>query len=395
MCRSIMLDKSSTKLFVSGALMLLGTTAGAFADNCAPKPVCPPKPCCEPVCCPPIPDDCCKRNVCPPTGVITPRVDLVKGAGMEWFVTADYTYWTAREESLEFATVITEQGPTPAPTQAGGQGKVYRPDNKWVSGFKVGLGTDFCHDGWDVYAEYTWFRSTSSSNPSGFQTVSTALPALVDPYWNINALLFEGSDFGFSSASAKWRVDMNVVDLELGRNFYVSPRLMLRPFYGLKGAWNKQHMNVAYNGVDRESIDPVELSTKNQIKNWGIGVRAGMDASWHFTRAFSIIGDLAFTGLWEQFKVTRFDVTDRAGAQTSLIDLKENQYVVKPVVEWMLGLKWETGISCDTYHLSIAAAWEEQVWFGQSKFLRIPGCAPTNGNDLTFQGLTVDVRFDF
>ena len=38
------------------------------------------------------------------------------------------------------------------------------------------------------------------------------------------------NDYG--SAAAEWRVNMNVVDLELGRNFYVSPRLMLRPFYG-------------------------------------------------------------------------------------------------------------------------------------------------------------------
>ena len=86
-----MLEKSSTKLFVSGALMLFANAAGAFADDCAPKPACPPKPCppkpcCEPVCCPPIPEDCCKRNVCPPTGVIAPKVDLVKSAGMEWFV---------------------------------------------------------------------------------------------------------------------------------------------------------------------------------------------------------------------------------------------------------------------------------------------------------------------
>lgn len=29
----------------------------------------------------PVEDDCCKRNVCPPTGVVTPRVDPIKGEG--------------------------------------------------------------------------------------------------------------------------------------------------------------------------------------------------------------------------------------------------------------------------------------------------------------------------
>ena len=262
----------------------------------------------------------------------------------------------------------------------------------------MGLGTDFCHDGWDLYAEYTWFNSTTDKHISGFAVDSTPLGAvsLVDGYWNVNGDFTLGS-IAYTSSSAKWRVNMNVVDLEIGRNFYVSPRLMLRPFYGLKGAWNKQHMNVNFDGVHVSAPvpAPAELATTNKIKNWGIGVRGGMDASWHFTRSFSLIGDMAFTALWEQFKVTRYDTMAESGVVGSVVDLKEGLYVVKPIIEWMLGLKWETGLSCDTYHLAISAAWEEQVWFGQNKFLRIPGSAPTTGDDLTFQGLTVDVRFDF
>ena len=62
----------------------------------------------------------------------------------------------------------------------------------------------------------------------------------------------------------------------------------------------------------------------------------------------------------------------------------------------MMGLKWETGLSCDAYHLSITAAWEEQVWFGQNKFFRLPReLRPGPAAILSLQGLTVDVRFDF
>ena len=365
-----MIKKMSVRFVVSCALMMFANATGAFADGCAPKPACPPKPCppkpcCEPVCCPPIQDDCCKRNVCPPTGMVTPRVDLVKGDGMEWFVTGDYTYWTAREDNIEFAVVDTPQGAGAA--QDVSQGQVYRPNNKWVSGFKAGLGSNFCHDGWDVYAEYTWFKSKSNKSLSGFAEIDATpgVTVLADIYWNVDTDSNSGNDYG--SAAAEWRLNMNIVDLELGRNFYVSPRLMLRPFYGLKGAWNKQHMNVSFDGANPGAGEPVVgAATKNQIKNWGIGVRAGMDTSWHFCRDLSVIGDLALTGLWEQFKVTRFDVSTTAGAVTdSGINLKENQYGVKPIIEWMLGLKWETGLSCDDYHLSVTAAWEEQVWFGQ------------------------------
>ncbi len=308
-----MINRTSTRFIVLCAWMLFGNAPGAFADageiaECKPKPkcklvpVCPPKPCCEPVCCPPVEDDCCMRNVCPPTGTITPRVDLVKGEGMDWFVTGDYTYWTARENSTEYAATNSIQGPSASSSVA--QGKAYGVDNKWVSGFKVGLGTDFCHDGWDIYAEYTWFKSTSNKNTGEFQAVvlkqaPLAEVLLFDGYWNVNNQN-QSITTSFSSASAQWRVNMNVVDLELGRNFYVSPRLMLRPFYGLKGAWNKQHMNVAFNNT----TTAVTTSMSNHVKSWGVGVRAGLDTSWHFCRNVSIFGDMAFTGLWEDLRIS-------------------------------------------------------------------------------------------
>ena len=181
-----MLESKSKKLLVSCAIVTLSCAAGAFADDCAPMPVCPPKPCCEPVVCPPMPVDCCERNICTPTGVITPRVDRIKGNAMDWVVSGDYTYWTARQNSNEFAATLITQGP--GATQGAGQGSVYRPDNKWVSGFKVGLGTDFCHDGWDIYAEYTWFKSTNSKTTPGEFSTTGALGNvdLVDGFWNVN-----------------------------------------------------------------------------------------------------------------------------------------------------------------------------------------------------------------
>lgn len=138
----------------------------------------------------------------------------------------------------------------------------------------------------------------------------------------------------------------------------------------------------------------------NQITSWGLGIRGGLDTSWHFTRSFSIVGNMALAALWEEFKLKRLDTALEvpelpAGTILSLVDWKEKQYVVEPVIEWMLGLKWETGLSCDEFHLAITAAWEEQVWFGQNKFLRNFGTASGTGGNLTLQGLTVEVKFDF
>ena len=233
---------------------------------------------------------------------------------------------------MEFALEILPQG-----NNTTGQGEVYHPRKKWNSGFKAGLGTVPCHDGWDVYGEYTWFHSKNSR--------SAEVPApggLLDNYWIVNLDdLGNINPFGFNSSSAKWTLNMNIVDLEIGRNFYISPRLMLRPFYGLKGTWQRQKMDVQFAGLDGD------FTSQNKIKNWGIGVRGGLDSSWHFTKSFSLIGDMALSGLYEYFKTTRFDTDTSAGVFANQINLVEKSYLLKPVIEWSLGLKWETGISCD------------------------------------------------
>ncbi len=145
---------------------------------------------------------------------------------------------------------------------------------------------------------------------------------------------------------------------------------MLRPFYGLKGAWHTQHMRVAFSNVEGLVLSP-NARMRNTMENWGIGIRAGMDTSWHFTRSFSLVGNMAFTCLWEEFKVKRFDVAEAGGFSESNVNLKKKVYDVEPVIELALGLKWETGMACDASHFSITAAWEEQVWFDQNQFLRI------------------------
>ena len=115
---------------------------------------------------------------------------------------------------------------------------------------------------------------------------------------------------------------------------------MLRPFYGLKGAWNKQHMNVGFEGFDNSAGSPVDVFMENKIKSWGLESVAEWMRPGTLRDAFSLIGDMAFTGLWEHFKMTRFDFSEANGVITgSNLDLKENQHVVKPVIEWTLGFR--------------------------------------------------------
>jgi hypothetical protein len=187
-------------------------------------------------------------------------------------------------------------------------------------------------------------------------------------------------------------LNFNVLDFEFGRNFYVSPRLMLRPFFGLKGTWQKQTLAVNFTSSSTDTA-----SMRNRMKNWGIGILAGLDTSWHLTRSLSLFGNIAASALWEQFKVNRLDREVNAVSNTSIsfVNLMDRFHIVRPVFEWMLGLRWEAWFYCDTYHFAAEGGWEEQIWFSQNMFIRLPGSGSAHDGDLTLQGLTLKFRLDF
>ncbi len=128
---------------------------------------------------------------------------------------------------------------------------------------------------------------------------------------------------------------------------------------------------------------------------WGIGIRAGLDSAWHFTKSFSFVGQAAITALWESFEVSRHDLQQRNNTNSFFTDLhyKDSFHTIKPVLELYLALRWETWYCCDSYHFSAEAGWEEQFWGDQNQFSQI--IVGTRLGDLILQGFTFKLRFDF
>ena len=369
---------SKTSKFIIPGLVL--GASSLFADNGCPPPPAKPKPECCPSKCGQMSH---QRG---PKREITPNAGPCVADGADLFVTADFIYWTAHEDNLGFAftdiissTSLPGTGGAPStPT-----GMIAYPNFKFKPGFKVGLGLDFDHDGWDLFTQYTWFRSAENRRTITASTLSIGTDQLTIP-----------TGTTITSAKGNWGLDhYDVIDLELGRNFYISRYLMLRPFAGMKGTWQKQKFDVAFFG-NTPSLG-VSIYDNQELKTWGVGLRAGLDASWHFTKSFSMLGNLAFSGVWEQFKTSR--MTNQLfsdGSAAALNHIKSNYHSVKPVIEWQLGLRWETWFCDDSYHFSIEGAWEMQWWGDQNAFLVNDNHRLKLG-DLTLQGFTLHLRFDF
>ena len=337
---------------------------------------------------------------------ITPNAGPRVTNGADVFITADFIYWTARMDGLGYARSGMDDFDNTSilsnPNAVAGSTKF--PPRKFDPGFKTGIGLNLGHDGWDVFLEYTWFHTNHSNEVSSTTTGSTGIV----PLWDVSTVgVVVGRDqFSVDTfvhverAKGKFRLRFNNFDLELGRNFYISQYLTLRPNIGLKGCWYKENYDVRYTTfLDFDIADELDqVRAKFRQHYWGVGVRAGIDSSWYFDKNWSIFGNVAMSNLWGRFDVRRrdfvdVDLTDPANV-LKVIDTSFDFHTVKPVFECQLGLCFDYWFSDDDYHFGISAAWEEQIWINHNNIFTVTKGWGANG-DLSFQGFTLKARFDF
>ncbi|WP_316359331.1 Lpg1974 family pore-forming outer membrane protein [Candidatus Neptunichlamydia sp. REUL1] len=325
---------------------------------------------------------------------ITPNAGPRVAHGADVFVTADFIWWKATQDGLNYAMsgVASPANFDQLSSTVGvtGRGSVSDPSFGWDPGFKVGLGLNLSHDGWDLYTQYTWLHSSASSSSKGIgitNSVNSVVAAIaLDPALN-NAV-----------RNADWDLHFNVIDLELGRSFYLSQYLVIRPHFGLKGTWQEQDFKTKIT-ADSSSFSP-DLATASYNSHqdhdtWGLGIRGGVNLAWYMTKSWSIFGNVAWSAMWTHYDVDRKDqltLLDNSETNLQLVNTEMNNYRVRYVSELELGLRWEMWFYDDNYHFAIQAGWEEQVWLSYGNFIRLYN--DTQG-DLSLHGLNLKFRFDF
>lgn len=258
-------------------------------------------------------------------------------------------------------------------------------------GFRVGFDYGMKYDQWDTAFYYTYFRADGRHHVS---TDGQITSAFLGNFYIDNQ---EGFAFGpdYQKASIHWNIDYNVFDWEIGRNYWVSQALALRPFIGLKGGWIDQGIHTKWK--DPLVADPGSFGTaKEHMKNdfWGIGPSLGLNMKWKFgairNHFFSLFGDLSgaiMYGNWTFGDVYRNQVPEKV---TVVLDTINS---AATMLRTFLGFGWETQFSQDRYYFSLRLGYEMQVWLNQFQLITLSQGRPNN--ELTFQGGTFDFQFGF
>lgn len=306
-----------------------------------------------------------------PKGLITPTVEPRVDRGLGFIIDADFIWWKSQVSNFDYAQL---------------EGTILSPSFKFAPGFKVGTGMDLQHDGWDGYAEYTYLYqptfSTSESFDHELGYSSLILPFVKDPV--------AGTLSSLSLMDvASWRKSkFNILDLEAGRNFFISKKLTLRPHIGMKLATLFERTKIIY--ISAGTVKSTKLILQQNLS--GLGARTGLDTVWHITRSFGFYGDAAFTALWGSFHNIFNNRLRYTGRYEYQYFNKKTQDIL-PVFEIGIGLTYMTWFSNERYQLYAKAGWEEQIWLSYNKNV-VNGMMSLDGS-LTLQGLTAQLGLAF
>lgn len=348
--------------------------------------------------------------------------------------TAAILYWNAHQDGREFAidNWVTNPNafvpPGAAPTDESIQqlnqlvdADFQLPRAKWNWGSKLGL--EYCSpcDGWDLSLLWTRFHGRARAEvEEDLSDNRTLLPLWSQFSFSQGSLLYA------TRASDHWKVKLNLVDLEMGRNYWASKYLALRPFIGIRYASAKQHTEIVYRGGSWSAITigvltqpPLRSIIDLQNDYRGAGLRAGLGSTWNFGCGWAIYGNFAASIIYGRFHIYHIEDIRQVinpNISVNILDTEESLRATRTIFDLALGIEYST-MFCDCqYGFTAMFGWEQHVFFNQNQMWRVnrvgaqaqsitvnPAVLNLTGQNifdqrrgsLDTQGWTLTFRFDF
>lgn len=311
---------------------------------------------------------------------ITPSAGPRVQDGADVLFTADILYWHASQQNLLYAFSAPIDNSELV-------GSVFSPNYQFDGGFQLGFGLQLGHDGWDIYANYTWYHPESEGNSFAD-----------DPDIDLSYHQARNFRHQFESGKINYHLELDVIDFEIARNYFISQYLALRPFVGLKTAWNRMHSKQYF----KNASHLYEIYSKQNA--FEIGPRTGVNVHYDINSNWSIFLNTAFSALAESCKshVRTINHIDADNANV-IANIADDQNLTQPVVELGAGIEWDIWSDSEEYHLGVCFGWDFQYW-NNNLYLKDTKI-DTNDElvyetyrrvgDLSIQGLNIKFRFDF
>ena len=297
-----------------------------------------------------------------------------------FFLSGSFLFLESREKGLDLAHINPDSGVINSE-----QGSVIHMDFSYHCGFKAGLGLSFSHDNWLLYSEYTRVHindSVSEDKPSN---------GTISPHW-----LDDGNrNFTISLAKGHWSMDLDIIDLQLARPYYLGKRVTIKPHVGARGGWIDQNYTAKYTNNANQNVIQNLLSQDT----WLIGPRFGFNGNWLLGHGIRFLGDFASSLFYQSFRTSMKEYDD-ATPSDLYAHMHDTAGYVSPNLEMMLGLGWGRYLDKKNWHIDLLAGYSFQIFWNQNAMRSLKDSTSLSSFDgpmgnLMLHGLTITARFDF
>lgn len=364
------------------------------------------------VCCPPM-GDCCSPE---------------QSNQATFF--ADFLWWKADVESTEVAS-YQARTTNFAQLTTNNAAEIIKPNGKWKPGVRVGASyrPNPC-DTMDLSLTWTYLYSRSNhicrTASTNYYNMAFEKADIISPY----APTLVGPSA--QKIEADWRLKTNILDFDLGKEYFPSCNLSLRPHAGIRGAWFNFKFNQDFVGnwyaFQSPSTTPIVFAHDtflySQFTYKGVGLKIGTDGAWHFADHWSILAKISGSLLYGKYNfketLAGFQPDPLPDGFPALLPwnefFKDDAFRVRTNLEGFLGLTWKTGLCNDRYNIGLSIGYDISQWFQLNSLpvfedsvqiyeqfnVDVPELSvntsyfqhAANG-DISYQGLSVRASFDF
>jgi len=302
---------------------------------------------------------------------------------------AEFLFWK-RTDGIQFVSdgigFLVLQGVPSENTSVAKKGSTYFPDFNFAPGFNAGLGVRLPYDGWDMELSYTWLRNEGDKHftrdaEKGWQNY---------PLFLTEVLL----SLQIDHAKQKAEQNLNYFQLDLGREFYTSKRLVLRPLIELAALYAPASLHLTYDYIPNGPDTPRHAVFKTHTHAMGFGAGIGLGTDWKLSDHWSILGDLKIDGLWTHFaSKVKEDMTDlEAGTTIQNLLGKISFNKVLYLTNIFLGIDWHTTFRKEKCFVAAYTGWN--FFSGLANYFALSQ-ANIYAEKYAYQGLRAGLKFEF
>jgi len=316
-------------------------------------------------------------------GMINPPARPVVKDGVDLWIQGEALLMKVTEDGLSYAILTNNNA---IPPNVGLSGNVQDLEYSWNWGFRFGVGYNLPHDGWDLLLNWTWFRSSNS------EFESTPFSRSIDQTYT--GFFPFSTQVGFAKGRSHLHFDF--LDFEMGREFFVSKWLTLRPFMGARGTWVTRTFKIKYSRPENQSFDYLKDELQSRFR--GGGLRLGLDTQWGLGCGWSFFAGGAASLIYGNQKLHQYQISYLSGNGAKYLNVYHNWLALRFLTDLGTGLRWDHLFCEDRYRIRLQLQWEEHLLIGFNKDMNFSSESvkfDASRGDLGFSGPSFQMRFDF